>query len=444
MTKSRFRPALRQIAAACVLALGLSGGASAVVGALDDVPAATLLLPYFEVDLANPNGQQTRFTLTNAQEQQVLAHVTLWTDLGMPTYSFDVYLGGRDSVEVDLRLAFEGVLPRTGPGLHAPGPHSDAQSALCQPVAASSFHPGFPVEPIAEDSLAHLRTAHTGQRSPLAGNLCMGARKGDQVARGYVTIDTANTCGSRYPSEPGYFIQGGIGFASNRNALTGTYTVSERLLRNAALSPLVHIEADATNPASSGVGVYTYYAKMVAGTGIDNREPLPTVWQARQLDVPQLDTGTEVVVWRDAPLRAPYNCSAIPPSPFPLNQTGIAAVDEQEEVDFLNDENHYPNPQPPPVLPFPYAAQRAPMDVMSPFAAGYVHLNLGTAGGPPGPMPGTDLMQAHVSTRVRMNGVYGAAQPGTAILFPFEQGTGSTSCTGGPYVCSYRQALIGF
>ena len=38
----------------CLLAL--AGSASAVICTIDDVPAATLLLPYFEVDLGNPNG----------------------------------------------------------------------------------------------------------------------------------------------------------------------------------------------------------------------------------------------------------------------------------------------------------------------------------------------------------------------------------------------------
>ena len=45
----------RQILTLVVLGLvALSGQASAVIGTVDDVPAATLLLPYFEVDLANP------------------------------------------------------------------------------------------------------------------------------------------------------------------------------------------------------------------------------------------------------------------------------------------------------------------------------------------------------------------------------------------------------
>ena len=40
--------------AALLCLLALAGSASAVICTIDDVPAATLLLPYFEVDLGNP------------------------------------------------------------------------------------------------------------------------------------------------------------------------------------------------------------------------------------------------------------------------------------------------------------------------------------------------------------------------------------------------------
>lgn len=46
-------------------------------------PAATLLLPYFEIDLQN--GEQTSlFTITNVSRYSQIAHVTLWTDCAFP------------------------------------------------------------------------------------------------------------------------------------------------------------------------------------------------------------------------------------------------------------------------------------------------------------------------------------------------------------------------
>ena len=41
------------------IAVFAAPAAEAVIGAADPVPAATLLFPYFEVDLANPTGMTT-------------------------------------------------------------------------------------------------------------------------------------------------------------------------------------------------------------------------------------------------------------------------------------------------------------------------------------------------------------------------------------------------
>src|SRR5689334_17151866 len=94
--------------------LGMSGPASAVVGTIDDVPAATLLLPYFEVDLERADGINTLFSINNSAAQAVLAHVTVWTDQSSPALDFDVYLTGFDVQTVNLRdVLVNGVLPAT-------------------------------------------------------------------------------------------------------------------------------------------------------------------------------------------------------------------------------------------------------------------------------------------------------------------------------------------
>ena len=50
------------------------------------LPAATLLLPYFEVDTAAPQGTGTTtlFTITNTSRYPQIAHVTVWTDWSFP------------------------------------------------------------------------------------------------------------------------------------------------------------------------------------------------------------------------------------------------------------------------------------------------------------------------------------------------------------------------
>src|SRR5215216_1332535 len=51
-------------------------------------PAATLLLPYFEVDIDDPAGETTLFTITNVSNEDQIAHVTLWTDYSFPVIDF--------------------------------------------------------------------------------------------------------------------------------------------------------------------------------------------------------------------------------------------------------------------------------------------------------------------------------------------------------------------
>src|SRR5947209_2426269 len=72
----------------------LPTGAGAVLCTVDAVPAATLLLPYFEVDLDDPDGLTTLFSINNASGSEALAHVVIWSDLSVPVLDFDVDLTG--------------------------------------------------------------------------------------------------------------------------------------------------------------------------------------------------------------------------------------------------------------------------------------------------------------------------------------------------------------
>src|SRR3954447_15670834 len=88
--------------------------AQATLCNIDVSPAATLLLPYFEVDLSNPNGLTTLVSVNNSSAQAVLAHVTIWSDLSVPVLAFNIYLTGYDVQTLNLRdLLVNGVLPQT-------------------------------------------------------------------------------------------------------------------------------------------------------------------------------------------------------------------------------------------------------------------------------------------------------------------------------------------
>jgi len=91
---------------------GWQAESEAVIGTVDAVPAATLLLPYFEVELDNPNGQTTLFSINNSTATAVLAHVVLWTDL-VSRFCLRCLPDGYDVQTVNLRDIFNGTVPRT-------------------------------------------------------------------------------------------------------------------------------------------------------------------------------------------------------------------------------------------------------------------------------------------------------------------------------------------
>src|SRR3954471_18672001 len=70
-------------------------------------PAATLLLPYFEVDI-NLARRTTLFSIINTSPLPQIARVTLWTDWAYPGYSFDIFLTAHDVQSVNLRDVFAG------------------------------------------------------------------------------------------------------------------------------------------------------------------------------------------------------------------------------------------------------------------------------------------------------------------------------------------------
>src|SRR4029077_842888 len=116
-----------------------AGQARAVICTGDDVPAATLLLPYFEVDGTNPNGVTTLFSINNASATAILAHVTVWTDLSYPVLDFNVYLTGYDVQSINLRdILLNGVLPQTASAGQDPGDSISPKGPFSQDINFAS------------------------------------------------------------------------------------------------------------------------------------------------------------------------------------------------------------------------------------------------------------------------------------------------------------------
>lgn len=97
-----------------ILTLLLSGAtALGRIGTIDITPSATLLFPHFEVDVQNPDGVDTLITIQNSSATAILGNVTFWTDFGLPTAHFLIYLTGYDMQTIDLRDVFKRLGPIT-------------------------------------------------------------------------------------------------------------------------------------------------------------------------------------------------------------------------------------------------------------------------------------------------------------------------------------------
>jgi hypothetical protein len=302
----------------CLALLGLvalGSQAGAVICTVDDVPAATLLLPYFEVDAANANGVTTLFSVNNASATAVLAHVTVWTDLSYPVLDFNIYLTGYDVQSVNLRDVLNGVLPQTASAGQDPGDTISPKGPLSQDINFASCTGLLPPPlQLPADFVAYLHAALTGVASSgvtgCASSVCCAAQAfGDNILRGYVTVDTVNNCSLRFPSDSGYF--GASGDATNQNVLWGDAFFVNSAENFASGNPLVHVEADAQNPQTSVPGQYTFYGRYVAWQATDHREPLATDFAVRYLNGGAFNGGTVLHVWRDSKtLPEAFTCSA--------------------------------------------------------------------------------------------------------------------------------------
>lgn len=413
MSKSALIRCTRWLAGCLVAAAFVwSPAAPAFVGTVDNAPAATLLLPYFETDLDNPNGAQTAVRVSNASATAALLHATLFTDLGVPTLQFDMYLTGYDSVDVDMRLLFKGIVPQTASAGQDPTDRISPKGTYSQDINFASCSgilppPGLPPTSSSglpanttwdPGTLAAIRAAHTGQASTLWSGQCGGVAHGDNIARGYMTIDVVNNCTMRYPSDPGYFTFGFSGDATGQNVVYGTSTTSNRTQQLVFTENLVAIEASALDPTTATSGIQTFYGGYNGNTAADNREALGTVWSARSLLGTPVAFDTRFVVWRDpGQVVSPFACGGALPAPFPLTTREVVAFDEEENPTFAADNL------------IPYATQLVDASTLSPYTFGIVRFDLGLAD--------SSVRQGYVSSRIVREGARNAMTfPGALLM----------------------------
>ena len=150
--------------------------------------------------------------------------------------------------------------------------------------------------PLPTVDAAHLKAWHTGVASPQTGTCAGSVPSAPGLAVGYVTVDAVNRCSTSNPSSAGYFAAGGTGVASNENVLMGDVFWVNAAEDFSQGDVAVHLRADA---AAFGSGAYTFYGRLVGGTGVDARQPLGRKYGARYLQGGGFDAGTRLMVWRD-------------------------------------------------------------------------------------------------------------------------------------------------
>jgi len=298
-------------------------------------PAATLLLPYFEVSL-QPGGTTTLFTITNTTKTPQIARVTMWTDLGFPALRFNVFLTGYDVAPINLYdILVNGFIgsPGAGTSNHAiPGdislPNDANPHFLPSATNNCAALPGL----IPRDYILPLQALFTTGRSDYPFPHCnfLGLTHAD--AAGYLTIDVAATCGTSDVTQAAYWDE-----LLDDNVLTGDYEIVDAKSGLATGSPLVHIRAMDGLPK-------TFYERYAPKPGRDKRQPLPSVVALRTL----FGAGfrTRLLIWAQ-PRPAAAVCDDSNNRAFDFHQ--IVTFDEHENNWRLDTANYVEGGGPPAV-----------------------------------------------------------------------------------------------
>ncbi len=325
----------------CAVGFGLGATASlvstsaqAVYNAIDAVPAATVLIPYFEVDLANTSGRSTLISVTNTSATAILVRATVWSNANLPVYSFPIYLTGYDVASFNMRDVINGVLPTSASAGQDPTDTLSRKGVFSQDInfaSCSGVSPGtstLPIAALAANTVADLRAALTGAAVPngtlrgISAGQCVGMTQGDSVARGYITMDTVNSCLDATPAD-GAAVYFSDNTATRQNTLWGDYMIVDPS-RNTVYGDLATMIEARSFSQSAVPGTYSFYGRFVNATDVDHREGLATLW------VTQLDRdSTELQVWRDTrialnPSSVGFTCGSAP-SPQPMGMEGAGA-----------------------------------------------------------------------------------------------------------------------
>ena len=267
-------------------------GAGAITCTVDQRPAATLLVPYFQAGF-NPDGSalagagrlDTIITIGNASSAPMIAHVNVFNERSVLALDFNIALTGFDIQSFFISDALAGRLPSTPVSkAHTSGDPNVLANDVCQrnPAAATYPDPGgyirvrptspalpedntlatalYPVPAYAQGGNFALQVLDTLDGSP--GSL--GCDEGPDgvisgTIRGYITIDHANYCNLSNPADPLYYANDAIG---NENNLWGEVIFLSGAGIGTFGGSTVNIESDRAFSNQQGGGQYSDAAQI--------------------------------------------------------------------------------------------------------------------------------------------------------------------------------------
>lgn len=298
---SRLHVARRLVVLTALFCLVFAGAAYAQPSLSCDLssqPGATLLLPYFEVDLDDEQGRTTYFAVGNRADEAIIFRTVMWTNWGHPVQAFDVGLEAGAVRSFNVRDLIAGRLPTT-----EPPPISEERYISCSsPIRLPS---------VDKESLQGLLT---GQARPADGLCYAEAVEGGRLITGYLTVDIVNDCSGsagKTPQDFGYFGDCASGLASNDNVLWGDFFLVDSAGNQAQGEKLVSVTADQSKfgndvcidpPCGIRNPNSFWYSE-------GNRSPLPTAYETRFLHGGDFDGGTELIVWARGQI-GPAACGA--------------------------------------------------------------------------------------------------------------------------------------
>jgi hypothetical protein len=411
----------------------VAGSASAITCTIDQRPAATLLVPYFEATFApdgtpvgtGANARDTLVTICNASSAPMIAHVNVFNERTELVLDFNIALTGFDCQSMSMARVLQGFLPAT-PVTTA---HAASANDACQrnssagvyspPTVTGEYLRIRPVDTATPLDNTLATTLYPQPAWPAGSSFAFGVldsldETDDSVAcggvdgeitnpiRGYVVIDHANYCNLSNPSDPNYYLADAIGMENN---LFGEVIFTSGSGIPTMGGSTVNIEADPSlaGDANSSPRVRTFYARYVGtdtlcspgncslfstnpwneGVG-DQREPLGLKYAARWFNTSAVTSNFNV--WRAS---AGSLTDLLGPSDDPCTDVEpvvtLSFYDEDENTVLSG---VCPSPCTQPTFNFPLETQRRNISSFSgslpSFAAGWVSMSFANTSAPLG------------------------------------------------------------